>query len=1260
MEYSSIILLHKQYITMDLRKMYKDSRGVAWKMLNPTWTAINWGVWNTQRLQDKRQAPTMNNYKSNLNMPTYNSRYPWFDEANYKKLEQMAVNRWLTGEDMTQFMDEAYQYYYPQVLNEYWLNKRAEEINKTAAENWSAILNWNKEASWNMKLVDLSQTFKRVKWVAYDYPDEQVIDALKTRIPDWEQLLLNYLNDGDDTILYKAGLKKTDAQVKLDEYNKRKENINKALIENWKELSDDGLKYLRNYNVLFQTVDEARLQGLWQWMTDDELLLNLLYVSPELQQLESELNTLQLNNEDLAILWEPRSVKADEWNQTKNNFRDWIWFNSDTPATLDDLAEEIYVRENMDGQTWKNAKANWRNRWDSLAKFGYRLPKDNRNRAVDSNIARIWAKLFWWMTDEEIDQRINEIKSENINKVKMFNEMTDQEQENYKKQIWLDPIIENYYSKQWLVESLFNDNWKWAGYKSAGEMAWNIDTLVWIPASIINPAFWLAIMWTDTYARENQEAFDTLINAQTKQGVSYEDAYNNASKWAVVVWAINTAIELGLEKFLGWVETTTANNIKQMATRNLNKEVNEMLVKRWIMDMLAQWLETQARASLEEWMEEVFQQFVSNIAESGYDPDKQISEWLWRAFESWALNPMNLLAWWTELLNGWKLSEADRQTLIESVNRNQITQWQSAWVYNPKSIIANIQNRFTNPPVNRISNPIFSQMTSSVANETSIPTSTPTTFSTNAPTNTQWNTTVGNTVTVDKTTVDNKWDKATFKEELYSIDPTLKKNLQNNPYTAEVWERTQDYIDKNWRPERSNDVAKALIVDVADKVQEKLVEKMEEWGKNWKLYQTIDNAWFTVDLTELKDWLDEMLEWYWIEIEDGKLNFDKTAIDGSEASNIRKIYNWLQDTNAPMSEKEFRTRFKQAMKDMVDFNPNNKDQAWRRRADTPWDKVIKWIMKKANDLAHAQIPELAELDEIYSEWIDIMDEVSDWLVYKDAVKRWVIKDNVYQIIKNLDEPSRRQMVNRLEKLIPWIKDEVNAINQMPKVIDHIYKPSKLQQWLTSEWVKTVWAIGGLPWYLLAKWGWEWIAKLIDSQKSKAWNEVLQETSEEWKAKMAEIQAKIEANQKLSQEQEARLQWLKDKLLEKMATVEKTDAEQSAWESWLADLEQDEVIDMPEEVYDQWEEVTTTPKKKTTKKKTGKRATKLDTKKIASDYIKWEMDWNKYQHLAWLTEEQALEKRWKFEAAIDEEWDKNQDYYNTHQSELVEKFHHLLK
>jgi hypothetical protein len=47
-----------------------------------------------------------------------------------------------------------------------------------------------------------------------------------------------------------------------------------------------------------------------------------------------------------------------------------------------------------------------------------------------------------------------------------------------------------------------------------------------------------------------------------------------------------------------------------------------------------------------------------------------------------------------------------------------------------------------------------------------------------------------------------------------------------------------------------------------------------------------------------------------------------------------------------------------------------------------------------------------------------MDEVSDGLVYKDSSKRGVIRDNIAQIISNLDTKNRRQLANRLEKLIP--------------------------------------------------------------------------------------------------------------------------------------------------------------------------------------------------------------------------------------------------
>lgn len=638
-----------------------------------------------ERVQNKGQNFSANNYKSNLNLTTYNPRYPWFDENDYNKLKDMVEAKGYTGKDKLNMMDELYQYYYPQVLNQHWLDKRAEEINKTASENGQAILNWDKNAEYNMKLIDLAQTAKRVRWFAYDYPDDQIIEAMKNEIPDWEQLMLNYLNNWDDTILYKAGLKKTDAQVQLENYNKNKENINNALIGNWRELSDDWVKYLRNYTTLYQIVDEARNEWMGQWMTDNDLLLNLAYLSPEIQEIVDEIDTLKLDWEDKVILWLEEGWKW--WDTVKKNVKDFLWWNSETPATLDDLAEEIYVRENRWWQMWKNAAVNWRNRGDSLAKFGYRVPRDLENALYNKNLLQL--ELWKELTDEEYNQIMKDRKAQNINEVQMFNEMTDAEQQAYKEKIWLDPIIENYYNNQWLIESLINEKWFW--YKSLWEVTWNIDMLAWIWASIINPAFWLVIMGTDTFARENQEAFDTLINAQMKQWVDYQDAYDNAVKWAVVVWGINTVIELWLEKLLWWVETSTAKNIKELATRDLNKKIDEMLVKRWILEMLGKWLETQARSSLEEWLEEIFQQLTLNIAESGYDPDKKISEWLWRAFESWALNPMNLLAWWSELLKGWTLTEADKQALTEWANRlNWSKKIQSA--YNPKNIISNIKN----------------------------------------------------------------------------------------------------------------------------------------------------------------------------------------------------------------------------------------------------------------------------------------------------------------------------------------------------------------------------------------------------------------------------------------------------------------------------------------------------------------------------------------------------------------------------------------
>lgn len=1070
----------------------------------------------------------------NLDPITYNSRYPWFDQANYRKLESKADNLWLTGYQREQFMDNLYQQVLPEVQKQIKNSDRRKYINDASYEV-SQIQDKDAQIQAKSKLAvtEISQKLKEKYNIDPSTNDEQLFNDWIKSVPNGNQLFANYLNKWDTELLKKWGL--WGDEVDNDSYAKIESKINWALKWDWGRLSTNWLKYVQWWKLILDATELAKAK--WAtWMNDWEIMRNIIKSSPKLQQKVAELQSLQnsLTEWDKSVL----EGKTNWIEVGKAWFSLFPWvslqFGDDTsmnialvkdkPASYKEIQDLIDVKEKFgDNYVWEVG---------NVAKVFASQPIDTLKKKWNqtlNELDNIWTNMesFWndimpkqvveamqWreLTDEEFEQfkqsRADEYdarKSKNKEQVLKYNDKINKA---FQKQVEmnLDPQIKEYYDDKTMTELLALWDMKWVWYKQAQMMASNWDMLPNIVVTAVNTPAWLTLMFGDSYARESQDSFERLMEAGAD--------YDQASWISKVVWVINWAVEVWLDRLFWWVETTASKNLKNAFMNNLTEEAT----KKWFWEILGNIAKKQAGSSLEEWAEEVIQEIVGNAAEMTIKDNPEFADlfkWVWEAFEWGVFNPMNLIAWWTDIAaNKWNIQQSlldasydawvTTRNIVDAGSnmQNNLREFMLDWAYNAGKGARNIVE--------------WADKVKEFMNRKKW-----------ADTNTAWVETETNTVKQDwdvttmgssVTETDNNWDKATWKEELYSIDPTFKKKLQNNPYTAEVRQRTKDYIEKNGRPEKSNDVAKDLIVDVADKVQTKLVEKMEEWGERWKLYQQIDNAWYTVDLTELKDWLDEMLEWYGIEIEDGKLNFDKTAIDGSEASNIRKIYNWLQNTNAPMSEKEFRTRFKQAMKDMVDFNPNNKDQAWRRRADTPWDKVIKWIMKKANDLAHAQIPELADLDKVYSEWTDFMDEVSDWLVYKDAAKKWVIKDNVYQIIKNLDEPSRRQMVERLEKLIPWIKDEVNAINQMPKVIDHYYNPSKLQKWLTSETLKTIWSVGGLPWYLMLKWGWEEISWKIDKLKSEAWDKVLSETSEGWKAKMREIQERIENNEAITQQQ----------------------------------------------------------------------------------------------------------------------------------------------
>jgi hypothetical protein len=43
------------------------------------------------------------------------------------------------------------------------------------------------------------------------------------------------------------------------------------------------------------------------------------------------------------------------------------------------------------------------------------------------------------------------------------------------------------------------------------------------------------------------------------------------------------------------------------------------------------------------------------------------------------------------------------------------------------------------------------------------------------------------------------------------LDSKTKKNIQDNPYSAEVWEKAQNYIEENGLPDKSQRVSKDLM-----------------------------------------------------------------------------------------------------------------------------------------------------------------------------------------------------------------------------------------------------------------------------------------------------------------------------------------------------------------------------------------------------------------------------------------------------------------
>ena len=283
---------------------------------------------------------------------------------------------------------------------------------------------------------------------------------------------------------------------------------------------------------------------------------------------------------------------------------------------------------------WDNIRTKANVPIDTMKKWGQRT-FDKMGALLYKNILQNkLGDAFQW---KDMEDYVN-IFSENIVEPRLQENALNYQQninERYQnlEQKNLDQNIKGYYDNKWYTELLSEWDFKWFAYKSLWDAAQNREMPVVVAASVVQPEIWLALMATDTYARENQEAFENMLN----NWATYEQAEN----WAVVVWLINSAVEVWLEKLIGWVETWASDAIRKTFMKNVQEEA----AKKWLGRILVEWAGMQLKASWEEWLEEIVQQIVQNAAVRTVNENQELFEWVWQAFEWGFYNPMNLLAW---------------------------------------------------------------------------------------------------------------------------------------------------------------------------------------------------------------------------------------------------------------------------------------------------------------------------------------------------------------------------------------------------------------------------------------------------------------------------------------------------------------------------------------------------------------------------------------------------------------------------------------
>lgn len=384
-----------------------------------------------------------------------------------------------------------------------------------------------------------------------------------------------------------------------------------------------------------------------------------------------------------------------------------------------------------------------------------------------------------------------------------------------------------------------------------------------------------------------------------------------------------------------------------------------------------------------------------------------------------------------------------------------------------------------------------------------------------------------------------EWAKVIWeiKDKVKEVETWLTKDqikwLKSNPYQAEEFKKMSQRLEspewiwdiKDYKVERVNDVTQR----VTNEIDNLKVQKAE----TGPLYNKVRELDLEIPTTKLLDDFSKTMKVNWMDIVDWNI----VRVAGSKASNlnqadISKFDQLYKDLLADI-KKGYLTP-----SEMLDFRKTASDLAKYDAVTTwRWQSIMRKVRSNLDNIAKTEIPWLKKLDEQFVDRLSEVENAIKDLVYKWWDVKWEWRSNIVNIIWTLDRANRAKLLQRLEKVLPWIWEQIKAIDNIPSLHKALQKQWVFEKytwfWWALAWATTLWSVVPVVWHALGAivwltW-WRALEATLTKFRKNALTKLLSEMSEEWVSKLKNINNKIKKKEVLKQKDLDYLNSLKKQL-----------------------------------------------------------------------------------------------------------------------------------